>query len=363
MRWANQWGTNVDNAFYFHTGSGDTPDYVRNVNWQITKKYLTLPGNVILEINPTTPTDGTFATTATDSKSYSLPNIHGDIFATTDKAGTKTGSYLYSPFGQVLNPNSNSTVTPNTPTTNGPMNAGAQGSFAWVGQHEKFQETNFVLQPIQMGARVYIPGIGRFLSPDPVEGGTANAYAYPNDPVNDFDLAGTFGWKAVANIASIGSMIPGPIGMAAAGVAAVSYAAAGDKKQAMIAAAGIAAAAVGAGGAVIAYKAAKSAKAISTVSKVVNKSANTISKADTAGQNRLITGYSGHAIARMAGSRGGPQMSPQMVKYIVATGKQSYNVKNQSWNYTIKKVGVVALSPKGNVKTVISKTKLTRYAR
>ena len=57
-----------------------------------------------------------------------------------------------------------------------------------------------------MGARVYIPALGRFLGVDSVEGGTDNNYVYANDPVNQFDLDGKFipfvlGAVYVANVA------------------------------------------------------------------------------------------------------------------------------------------------------------------
>ncbi|MDP3952313.1 RHS repeat-associated core domain-containing protein [Microbacterium sp.] len=123
---------------------------------------------------------------------------------------------------------------------------------------------------VLMGVRLYSPAVGRFLSVDPVDGGSASAYDYCGaDPVNCTDLAGTWTFKSimkvVAEVASVASIIPGPIGMAAAGVSAVAYAVTGDFANAALMTAGIALAAAGAGAAVVAVKASPRTPAGSTI--------------------------------------------------------------------------------------------------
>jgi RHS repeat-associated protein len=179
--------------YYGYTASGDTPDFVRDVNWAVSEKNLQLPGGVLLTIRP--------QQTGNAQKQYSLPNIHGDVLLTTDAAGTNTSNgngpastFTYDPFGNVL---SGSTL---------PSNAD-HASYGYVGQHEKLTESEYTTVPMQMGARVYIPGIGRFLGVDPVEGGTENSYVYPVDAVNEFDLSGNLAQRGTSG--SRGSALSG----------------------------------------------------------------------------------------------------------------------------------------------------------
>ncbi len=69
--------------------------------------------------------------------SWALPNLHGDITATTDPAGAITGAgYLYDPYGQPLDPTTGAVNTTATPTTR----SGTTTTDAWVGSHQRSYE-------------------------------------------------------------------------------------------------------------------------------------------------------------------------------------------------------------------------------
>ncbi|MER7108159.1 DNRLRE domain-containing protein [Streptomyces sp. NPDC000229] len=70
-----------------------------------------------------------------------------------------------------------------------PRSGQAATRYGWLGGHKRSAETPSSLT--LMGVRLYNPATGRFLSSDPVYGGSCNSYEYAcADPQNKFDLGG-----------------------------------------------------------------------------------------------------------------------------------------------------------------------------
>lgn len=173
-----------------YTDTSDSPAWTETKTrpnsatpWDVTwTRYVKgLDGNLAIIQNSTgTPKIATY-------------NTHGDLISTISVGAYDWDAFTnYTEFGA-------------------PRDGATTARYGWLGQAQRdSQGTGGITL---MGARLYNPLTGRFLSRDSVQGGNDNAYIYPADPVNFADTDGTFGicWKC-ALVTGIGFALNTAVG-------------------------------------------------------------------------------------------------------------------------------------------------------
>jgi len=157
-----------------YAGPGNAPAWTENALLHEWRRNITgISGRLVaIQNNGETP-------------ELQLTNLHGDIIAKAYLSETATALAAKADTSEFGVP----TVT-------------APAKYAWLGASEL--PTELPSGVIAMGIRSYVPQIGRFLQPDPIPGGSADAYSYTfGDPVNSTDPTGAYAATASTALAAV----------------------------------------------------------------------------------------------------------------------------------------------------------------
>jgi RHS repeat-associated protein len=138
---------------------------------------------------------GDLGATIADDGTATLPlaNLHGDIVTDVTLPATQGGTVSATTIGAWSDYTEYG--TPRDPAAT--AGVGGAAGYGWLGAKERSTTTESAGLTL-MGDRLYNATTGRFTSPDPEPGGNPNAYTYPLDPINMFDLDGHWGWASKA---------------------------------------------------------------------------------------------------------------------------------------------------------------------
>ncbi|HEX5307881.1 MAG TPA: RHS repeat-associated core domain-containing protein [Solirubrobacteraceae bacterium] len=154
-------GTTNSTVTYHYAGGGSSPAWTEDTTGKWTRNIYGLEGLAATQGGGESPV-------------LQVHDLNDDVVGTASLSETATG--LLSKGDQ---------------TEYGVPRTSTPSKYSWQGTDALRTELSSGV--IAMGARSYVPQIGRFLQPDPIEGGSANAYSYTyGDPVNSSDPSGEY---------------------------------------------------------------------------------------------------------------------------------------------------------------------------